>query len=598
MRYWRWLAVLGACGGVGVAAVSIGSGALALALAITALLLASTPAMVRLRVNPLDALGLYALSVALIFGVDSLPWLTTPFAPPPVVTSRDVVRAVCLVGLSQLVFTIAGVAVGGPPRRFRIAQSDARPRRPGLLIMLIVVGSMICLAGAARGLTGYATALGTQSGASSTAEALLAVLTAAQAAILPLALIALQPSGRRYRLPLAGALLLLAAVGFMAGFKGAILLPFLYVAFVYVAIRGRIPWRGLVLGVAALVLVVQPANSALRNALQHHESPVGAAAHAATDWAAYRPDRSVSAAMQYLSRRFREIDQIALIVRETPSTYPYAHGVTYTPLLVLQAVPRVVWPGKVTLNQGEQFSHTYWQIPSSDSTATPLTQVGDLYRNFGLAGVVVGMFVVGVAVGLLRRITPDAAAPRAFCLYLFALANYVFLTHIESTLPVAIGSMLKTLPLAAIVILAFLRPVALAGGGRLGSRRMLAQVAAVAGVLLLPLAIVSLGVPSGAGFVSPGRARLALQAALSAPVQEITRPESGTGDVVAELRASTPRGWVIGWVFSSAAATRAFSGGAWTSSVGTLRVVHARNVVVLMPIGSGSLELQRRLRSS
>ncbi|HZL82618.1 MAG TPA: hypothetical protein VFB98_03935 [Candidatus Deferrimicrobium sp.] len=68
--------------------------------------------------------------------------------------------------------------------------------------------------------------------------------------------------------------------------------------------------------------------------------------------------------------------------------------------LVASFVPRFLWPGKPVIGNSEVIGNLYFNT-SGNSPAT--TYMGDLYRNFGLVGIFVGMALLGVSLRLLYR---------------------------------------------------------------------------------------------------------------------------------------------------------------------------------------------------
>jgi hypothetical protein len=69
-------------------------------------------------------------------------------------------------------------------------------------------------------------------------------------------------------------------------------------------------------------------------------------------------------------------------------------------------VPRIVWAGKPLVSRGAWFT-TYLRLAPREAeatTSTGMTIVGEWYWNFGIAGVVVGMFVTGLLLSGLWRI--------------------------------------------------------------------------------------------------------------------------------------------------------------------------------------------------
>jgi hypothetical protein len=70
-------------------------------------------------------------------------------------------------------------------------------------------------------------------------------------------------------------------------------------------------------------------------------------------------------------------------------------------------VPRILWPEKPWVTQSAWFTHYlgFAARPDEATTATGMTAPGELYWNFGIVGVILGMLVLGCLMGLLWRIT-------------------------------------------------------------------------------------------------------------------------------------------------------------------------------------------------
>lgn len=64
-------------------------------------------------------------------------------------------------------------------------------------------------------------------------------------------------------------------------------------------------------------------------------------------------------------------------------------------------IPRFLWPEKPRINRGEWFNYYLGMAKSRESadTSTGMTVTGDLYWNFGITGMVVGMFLIGCLIG-------------------------------------------------------------------------------------------------------------------------------------------------------------------------------------------------------
>jgi hypothetical protein len=86
----------------------------------------------------------------------------------------------------------------------------------------------------------------------------------------------------------------------------------------------------------------------------------------------------------------------SVIVRDTPNRVPYQHGRTLG-LFFVAFVPRVLWPDKPNITIGQWITDVYGSGPDVISSTGP-SNVGDFYLNFGVFGVVAGMFALGVIV--------------------------------------------------------------------------------------------------------------------------------------------------------------------------------------------------------
>ena len=68
--------------------------------------------------------------------------------------------------------------------------------------------------------------------------------------------------------------------------------------------------------------------------------------------------------------------------------------------LVASFVPRFLWPGKPVIGNSEIIGNLYF---NTSGTSPATTYMGDLYRNFGLFGIFIGMALLGVSLRLLYR---------------------------------------------------------------------------------------------------------------------------------------------------------------------------------------------------
>ncbi len=94
--------------------------------------------------------------------------------------------------------------------------------------------------------------------------------------------------------------------------------------------------------------------------------------------------------------RLSQLGILAVVINKTPSEVPFRYGVTYLPL-ISKWIPRIVWDGKPTENQGNQFGHWYGFIgPDDFNTSVNLPWLVELFLNFGWGGLFWGMLTLGV----------------------------------------------------------------------------------------------------------------------------------------------------------------------------------------------------------
>ena len=417
--------------------------------------LAALPSMARLKVDPLDAPGLYGLVSAMFFGVTSLFWLGDPVNPPPGIVQEDVSHALPLVAIGLLAFGV-GARLVGPARprpRLKVPSDSVSPRT---LIGFLVLSAIGTVVGFAVGASGYQIDAGARS---DRVLAISQVFTqfATIGSLVVLAGALAQFGSQRQLRP--GLLMLLVGVevvvGFAAGFKGMALLPVILTGLAYVSCRGRVPWRALALTAVFTLVVLIPANGIYRLQIQN---------------AANYPDQSVSTialySLGYAGSRFRHIDGVSLIDARTPELYAYGSGRRYLYLPALVLIPRALWVSKPVLDDGQEFSHTYWEIPTDRRTSTPITPVGDLLRNFGIVAVPIGMLIWGAVIGAFAALARRLRSPRAEMVYLLGLIAWV--VNVESDLPQLVAGASKTM-LVAVLVAALMMP---GRGGAAGHERI------------------------------------------------------------------------------------------------------------------------------
>ena len=104
----------------------------------------------------------------------------------------------------------------------------------------------------------------------------------------------------------------------------------------------------------------------------------------------------LSIAADVLMQRSHGIDSLSLLIKYTPGLSDFKYGRDYLLIPAYAFVPRAIWPDKPQ-NFSVEFGRLYFSDPaSSGSVSIGQFHIGDLYWNFGLPGIIVGMFFLGI----------------------------------------------------------------------------------------------------------------------------------------------------------------------------------------------------------
>jgi hypothetical protein len=125
-----------------------------------------------------------------------------------------------------------------------------------------------------------------------------------------------------------------------------------------------------------------------------------------------------------LKRFFEQNTAVGFIVGEVRKN-GYQDGATMEYLKVV-FIPRILWPDKPVMSRGYWFS-AYVGIASSESemsSSTAISPTGELYWNFGIPGVIVGMFFMGSLFGFLWRLSGPNILGRVEAMLTFSFATF------------------------------------------------------------------------------------------------------------------------------------------------------------------------------
>jgi hypothetical protein len=362
---------------------------------------------------------IYCLATFLQIGLGSLAWLGAPEFAPPGLGQQAIAAGMRLLAVGIVAFWI-GYGLVRPPRDIA-PEEPQQVVPPWVLLGLFAIGVMATVILAATGRFGYR-AIFTGPGDISWWQQWVQTATGLTGiAVILAGLHAFGNGSRAHRRALVLMVIASLGIGFIAGYKSAVLTPLATTLFIYYYFRRRLPWKTLVVAFL-LVLLLVPANLAYRGTI------VAGSRSATTVFDSVLGlslSERITITSDWLAERFRIIDSIAQIQRLTPTPYPFLGAEKFAEIPAITLIPRVVWAGKPTENQAITFGRTYFGAPADSVNSFAITNVGDLYIHAGPVGVVLGMLVWGAVGGVLFRWLRLRMSSGAFLVYVVMLFRMV-----------------------------------------------------------------------------------------------------------------------------------------------------------------------------
>lgn len=149
------------------------------------------------------------------------------------------------------------------------------------------------------------------------------------------------------------------------------------------------------------------------------------------------------------------IDQMRIVPYIFANTREFLHGKTFRDFFVSFGPPRFLWKNKpISINsQDNVFGHQIGYLsPGDDKTALGPTAIGDLYINFGVLGIIGGMFFLGAAYRFIFSILVDGANPPLFGVVMYGVFWPQFITGLENWIGPVWAGMIR---LAVLLLLVY-----------------------------------------------------------------------------------------------------------------------------------------------
>jgi hypothetical protein len=196
------------------------------------------------------------------------------------------------------------------------------------------------------------------------------------------------------------------AIGLGTGSAASGLIVGIAVAMMFASVRRSIPWKMMALGTVAL-FILRPAEAPYRMATWGGRLSDASVIEKAQVFGeiVYRITLGGTVPPQVLidmaSMRLAQFTVFGEVIADTPAMVPFWAGESFYPIL-FKPIPRFIMPDKPEEVSGGWFGHRYGLISQENiTTSINLPQIVELYGNFGLIGVIVGMFIFGLIYRLL-----------------------------------------------------------------------------------------------------------------------------------------------------------------------------------------------------
>lgn len=235
----------------------------------------------------------------------------------------------------------------------------------------------------------------------------------------------------------------------VSGSLAPVVLLLVYFGVLYWGNKRRIPWHFIVL-VVLIMTLLNPIKQQFRmktwySTQERSITMVDKIESMGVTAANYYSDKSIIAEViqdKGLINRVSNISLFAYITFLTPDYIAYWHGDSYRTLWT-SYIPRILWPEKPQATIGQDFGHRYYLININDKgTSINLPWLIEFYINFGLLGVIAGMFFVGFFFRILLQKLKFPAQARIE--YVIAVTITFSLFFAESNFALMVGGMLPT----------------------------------------------------------------------------------------------------------------------------------------------------------
>jgi hypothetical protein len=371
-----------------------------------------------------------------IFGITTITVIAPQTGLSAEITLPSDLRALWLVAVGMTALTL-GYLVGPSRNILRLAQQgvnalctrfSSEVRSPAVPWILYAIGILASIFTAATtGKFGYV-GTGSAINSSSYGEIVSSLELCAPFGIAAAAL-------RTYRehLPGTSITLIVLLLGYFAfgavqGGKESFVIAVLAAIIPFSVARGRLPKAATITIVGVFLIIVIPFNQTYRAAAVKNSFTASQAVNAAPGILRQTLNGNSLAtalpqSLNYMAKRIREIDNVAIIVQRTPDQIGFRNPIGLVAQPLAGVVPRALWPGKPIPLTGTRFTQEFYESPPDSASSDTL--IGGFYWYGGWLPLLAGMFVVGCAVRIIDEALDVRNNPHAIFITLLLFPTIV-----------------------------------------------------------------------------------------------------------------------------------------------------------------------------
>lgn len=217
--------------------------------------------------------------------------------------------------------------------------------------------------------------------------------------------------------------------------------------------RRRVPLRALVAGVVLSIIVVFPVINAYRSPPGRYVEPlpseglIGQITAFPSSFEGLTPGGYMQYAAEGVLSRSTGIDALSLLLKYDVSQ-ELGNSTAYWSIPLYAFVPRVIWPTKPILEQGGEAGRLL-AVPSFEGmysiSSYGIFHIGDLFVTFGVAGVLIGMCVLGCLYRLIYKWFDPLHQRDLGVQFLYIFVLWSVVNGFESDVPSVYASLLRSL---------------------------------------------------------------------------------------------------------------------------------------------------------